>query len=187
MDAALKWEPLAAKIPLRIGMYESPEFLNYTGQWHLGRDTIVFPIGESSSTLMNQVLSAMFAEVVRLDQWPPERELPLVAVISPEIVEFAPEEVPVQIGYQFTFYCAPFTAQPASWTVYANGLPVKRMTLTDLGSPFTSVVAHRASAASMAVKDAIAVFMVDFRRQAGVRECLEPQGSEAGGDLGGDQ
>lgn len=184
MDTALKWEPLATKIPLKIGLYESPEFRQYIGETHLQQHTASLPIGDSSSQLINQVLSAMFAEVVPLDHWPPERELALPVGLRPEIRYFAdlcciePGVHRLQIAYAFTLYCSRLGSE-RSWTVEAEGLTRPSITLADFTSPYERFAARYASAASTAERNAMAIFMVTFRRETAVLECLAAEAIEA--------
>lgn len=75
LDARLSLPPAINKIPLHIGVYYNPNFIEYTPKFQLiacgpnGRKDesglhFIFPVGVASRDLFDQCISSMFASVV---------------------------------------------------------------------------------------------------------------------------
>ncbi len=121
-EPALIREPRPESIPLRIGVYHSPEFRAAKYRHHLTHTTWV--LGEPSVRLLDDALSLMFSDVVRLAR-PPAEAPPsgLAGVIEPRLLSAAfryprAGEVafPTHVAYAFTLY-RPDGSTVASWSV----------------------------------------------------------------------
>jgi len=75
-DARLPVSPAVEQIPLRVGVYYSPEFVEYTKKAELigcapnGRKDrwgifYIFPVGTTSREVFDQIITSMFATVTR--------------------------------------------------------------------------------------------------------------------------
>lgn len=96
LDARLPLNPIRTQMPLRVGVYYSPEFLSYVKKIEFSCPYerygvfFVFPIGAASKDLFDQITSSMFASVSRL----PDRfqssgnESPMDGILELQIESF---------------------------------------------------------------------------------------------------
>jgi hypothetical protein len=125
-------EPRPNPIPLRIGVYYSPEFQSFTYRHHFS-DT-AWILGEPSVKLIREALGLLFIEVVEV---PRPGSGPILRgdlagtieprIVSAEAVYWSEEHIkarvvvqPVHITYGFTLY-SPRGESVASWDVTGRG------------------------------------------------------------------
>jgi len=125
-------EPRPEAVPLRIGVYYSPEFQSFTYRHHFS-DT-AWILGEPSVKLIREALALLFIEVVEVPRPSSGTGLrgDLAGVIEPRIasaeaVYWSEEHIkaglnvqPVHVKYGFTLY-SPRGESVASWDVTGRG------------------------------------------------------------------
>jgi hypothetical protein len=123
-------EPRPDPVPLRIGVYYSPEFQSFTYRHHFS-DT-AWILGEPSVKLIREALALLFIEVVEVPRPGSGASLrnDLAGVIEPRIASakavyrfFNMSEMassPVHVTYGFTLY-SPRGESVASWDVTGRG------------------------------------------------------------------
>jgi hypothetical protein len=125
-------EPRPDPVPLRIGVYYSPEFRSFTYRHHFS-DT-AWILGKPSVRLLHEALTLLFIEVVEVPRpgSGPSLRADLAGTIEPRIVSaeavYRSEEhlkaglavQPVHITYGFTVY-SPRGESVASWDVTGRG------------------------------------------------------------------
>lgn len=131
-EPVLVREPRPEPVPLRVGVYYSPEFRSFTYRHHL-TDT-AWVLGKPSLRLLHNALTLLFLEVVEVPRPGSEPGLrgDLAGIIEPRIVSaeavYRSEEhlkagvavQPVHITYGFTVYSS--SGEPvASWDVTGRG------------------------------------------------------------------
>jgi hypothetical protein len=116
-------EPHPEPVPLRIGVYHSPEFRSAKYRHHLTDTTWV--LGEPSVRLLGDALALMFSEVVEISRRPSEASPPpgLAGMIEPRIASVGfrypragERAFPTHVTYAFTLY-GPDGSPLASWSV----------------------------------------------------------------------
>ena len=126
-EPVLVREPRPEAIPLRIGVYYSPEFRNYTCGDGFSRTVSI--LGKPSVQLFHEALRLLFLEVVEVPRPGSEASLrgDLAGVIEPQIVsareEYGINQVAVwavDVTYRFTL-SSPNGAPLASWEVTGQG------------------------------------------------------------------
>jgi len=131
-EPVLVREPRPDPIPLRIGVYYSPEFQSFTYRHHFS-DT-AWILGEPSVKLIREALGLLFIEVVEVPRPSSGTDLrgDLAGVIEPRIalaeaVYWSKEHIneglpvqPVHVKYGFTLY-SPRGESVASWDVGGRG------------------------------------------------------------------
>jgi hypothetical protein len=98
------------KLPIRVGLYYTPEFANYGKQrqrmgsdvmelkmdpleaWRLLLQISDVPLGKGSAQLLNQASRALFNEVVPVSERAPGKNFSLDCVIEPSIEAFRIED-----------------------------------------------------------------------------------------------
>ena len=101
LDARLPLPPAVNQIPLRVGVYYSPEFVEYTQKYELigcgpngRRDKtsffFIFPVGAASSDLFDQISKSMFTSVTRSSSLTQSmgNTLPIDGILEPRIISF---------------------------------------------------------------------------------------------------
>ena len=134
-EPVLVREPRPEPVPLRIGVYNSPELQDFTYKHHL--TDIGWVLGKPSVRLLNEALALLFVEVVEVPRpgSVPNLRGDLAGTIAPRIVSaeavYVSGEVvsvgtrvllvqPVQVTYGFTVYSQ--SGKPvASWEVTGRG------------------------------------------------------------------
>jgi hypothetical protein len=173
----LRPEPL----PLRIGVYNSPEFQEFTYKHHL--TDIGWELGKPSVRLFNEALGLLFVEVVDVPRPGSGSSLraDLAGTIAPRIVSadavYVSNEVasvgnrvlpiqPVQVTYGFTVY-SPGGKPVASWEVTGRGRqPVDNGGISTLKRNF-----------ELAMAEAARKLVNGFRDIPEVRQWLNEQGA----------
>ena len=132
-EPVLVREPRPEPVPLRIGVYYSPDFRSFTYRDHL-TDT-EWILGKPSVQLLHEALTLLFIEVVEMPRPGSGPSLPgdLAGIIEPRIVSAAVEypytnkELQsgvivqlVHVTYGFTVY-SPSGEPVASWNVTGRG------------------------------------------------------------------
>jgi hypothetical protein len=134
-EPVLVRDPRPQPVPLRIGVYNSPEFQDFTYKHHL--TDIRWVLGKPSVRLFNEALALLFVEVVEVSapDSTPNLRSDLAGTIAPRIVSaeavYRSGEVvnvgtrvlqvqPVRVTYGFTLYSR--SGKPeASWEVTGRG------------------------------------------------------------------
>ena len=99
MKGTMETAPATAKVPLKLGVYYSPDFRNYSYTpypwmsefWDSrGGDRWDCALGNTSARLFDRVFSDMFTSVQSLDSRPPLRgsQTKLDAILEPKIESF---------------------------------------------------------------------------------------------------
>ena len=170
MKSTMEAPPTTARVPLRLGVYYSPDFRNYSYtaytwismNWSSRGDPWVFPLGNTSARLFDRVFSDMFTSVQSLDSRPPLRgsQAKLDAVLEPKIESFDFSEphlkegaYTAEITYRFTLYA--LNGEPlASWTVRGTGSKHRK--------PGFDFASGPGEAADLAMQDAASKFIAGF-------------------------
>jgi len=167
----------AGNVPVRAGIYYSPEFRNYQYKASRGGDQWDFPLGSASVTLFNQAFNTLFKSTESVASRPPlSGKQELSVVIEPKIDAFEfglpflkTGSYTAEITYRFTLYSLkgdPF----ASWTVKGRG--EKR---GQIGFEFAR---WPGEAADLAMRDAANKFLDGFSEVPEVQRWLrEVKGS----------
>lgn len=168
-------EPAPEPVPLRIGVYHSPEFRSAKFRHHFTDTT--WMLGEPSVRLLDDALTLMFSEVVHVFQPPAEASPPpgLAGVIEPRIASagfryprVGERMFPTHVTYVFTLYGA--NGSPvASWSVTGSAAePVEN----PLGA-----VANVKRNFEQAMREAAWKLTREFRDVPEVRRWLEVHGA----------
>jgi hypothetical protein len=154
--------PTTAKVPLRLGVYYSPDFRNYRYVGSRGGDRWDFPLGSSSTRLFDRVFADMFISAQSMGSRPPlsGSKGKLDAVLEPNIESFdftipylKTGAYTAEITYRFTLYA--MNGEPlASWTV--RGFASKH------GKPSFDFARWPGEAADLAMQDAASKFITGF-------------------------
>jgi hypothetical protein len=158
-EPVLVREPRPEPVPLRIGVYNSPELQDFTYKHHL--TDIGWVLGKPSVRLLNEALALLFVEVVEVPRpgSGPNLRGDLAGTIAPRIVSaeavYLSGEVasvggrvlpvqPVQVTYGFTVYSR--SGKPvASWEVTGRGKdPVDNGAVSTLKRNFEGAMAEAA-------------------------------------------
>ena len=172
-------EPRPQQLPLRIGVYHSPELQDFTYKHHL--TDIGWVLGKPSVGLLNDALALLFTEVIEVPKpGSPSMRGDLAGTIVTRIVSAdavylsgqvanvggrtAPIQ-PVHVTYGFTVYSQ--SGKPAaSWEVTGRGsAPVEDGAISTLKRNFESAMAEAAR-----------MFVTGFRDVPEVRNWLAEQG-----------
>lgn len=160
MKGVLGTPPAVERIPLKVGVYYSPEFRNYKHEGSRGGDRWDFPLGSASVSLFDRVFPETFISTMTVESRPPLSGIKLDAVIEPKIEGFdfgipflKTGTYTAEITYRFTLYS--LKGDPvASWTVRGSG--AKR---GQIGFEFAR---WPGEAADLAMQDAATKFMNGF-------------------------
>jgi hypothetical protein len=188
LDARLPLTPVFRQIPLHIGVYYSPEFIEYTRNIEFisvgcgpngGRVNsgfyYKFPVGTASTDLFDQIVTSMFTTVTRTSAAPPylNNTQPVDGILEPLIESFewysvCPNALSTgihiaQVNYVVNFYNGPDGKLVASLRVSGKGSEKLRFCL---GGCKDSI------ASEQAMQDAMAMFMIDFQERQEVRQWL---------------
>jgi len=158
-EPVLVREPRPEPVPLRIGIYNSPELQDFTYKHHL--TDIGWVLGKPSVRLLNEAFTLLFVEVVEVAKpgSGPNLRGDLAGTIAPRIVSaeavYRLGEVvavgtrvlpvqPVQVTYGFTVYSQ--SGKPvASWEVTGRGTePVDNGGIATLKRNFEGAMAEAA-------------------------------------------
>jgi hypothetical protein len=162
MKGTMEAPPTTARVPLRLGVYYSPDFRNYRYVGSRGGDRWDFPLGNSSTRLFDRVFADMFTSVQSLDSRPPlsGSQGKLDAVLEPKIESFdfaipylKTGAYTAEITYHFTL-CALNGEPLASWTVRGAG--------SKHGKPGFDFARGPGEAADLAMQDAATKFITGF-------------------------
>jgi hypothetical protein len=186
LDARVPLPPAFQKIPLHIGVYYSPEFVEYTKKLemlscgpHGRRDRFdiffIFPIGAASKDLFDQITASMFTKVTVTSV--PSRSLntalPLDEILEPEVDffkwdtlcskdYFSEGKMAAAVGYTIRVYGP--DGRPLT-KILVKGLSIEKPKLC-FRDCRDSLVTEKA------IQDAMAKFMVEFPEQPAVRQWL---------------
>ncbi|HKA06893.1 MAG TPA: hypothetical protein VKD71_06515 [Gemmataceae bacterium] len=178
------FEPRAAgaRLPLTIGLSFTQDFSSYTYSAKaplpaLGpRAEFVFPLGEASVALFQQLLPLMFERAIPISSPRAMPEVSLAAIIEMKIEEFhfqfplSPFSIGdyrAELTYRFSLRSA--DGEPlGSWTVKGVGETPLQLTLAS----FDSRTPTAGTAAERAIQDAAMKFVGGFREVPEVRAWL---------------
>jgi hypothetical protein len=177
-EPVLVREPRPEPVPLRIGVYYSPEFRSFTYQHHPAATTWI--LGEPSVRLLHEALTLLFIEVVEVPRpgSGPSLRGDLAGIIKPRIASaaavyghdyvmvMAEIDVSAHVTYGFTVY-SPSGEHVASWDVTGQG-KVSSGNLIDAASPLKQSFEH-------AMREAAWKLTSGFRDISEVREWLTEQ------------
>ena len=71
MKGTMETTPTTERVPLKLGVYYSPDFRNYKYVGSRGGDRWEFPLGNTSVSLFDRVFSDMFTSARSVDSLPP--------------------------------------------------------------------------------------------------------------------
>ncbi len=187
LDAQLPLPPAVKQNPIHIGVYYSPEFVEYKKRIEVilcgpygRRDQsgvfFTFPIGTSSKDLFDQCISSMFSTVTKISDPPPfTKNTPtLDGVLEPRIESFDWDIVCSQNYFSTGKFSAIVRYLISLYD--SDGHLVTSMHLEGRGleKPLLCLGDNckDSRAAEQAMRDAIAKFMIDFQEQPEVKRWL---------------
>jgi len=159
LDARLPMPPAVDQMPLRIGVYYSPQFIQYTKKIDVRKLnlSLIFPVGITSKDLFDQITNSMFATVIKTSVLlPPSDDTSSIdGFLEPRIESFQssvdfsswPVKYMSKVNYTINFYDG------------FDGHLVTSMLFEGWGFCLRSGYSY---AAEMAMQDAMAQFMIDF-------------------------
>jgi hypothetical protein len=162
--------PLIEPLPVTVGVRYGERFRAY--EYRPNEETWVVPLGSANVQLFNRMFTAMFERAVPVtNRTPAARVSELDAIIQPTLEEYDitsptesdPKFYEVSIEYVINLYTA-------------DGERLTRWPLTGTGrSPSKMMRAGEsvAEATSMAMRDAAAGLVIDFRRAPRVKQWLK--------------
>lgn len=183
IDASLDQRPVVEQLPIKIGVYYSPEFSTYEQRTRAPGHVefyFIYQLGDASVALFDQALDGLFQEVVHIKTWP----LPVAdsvgfsAVIIPKVetvsVRSQPSmsvlgPFPVRISYRVSLH-SPTGDEIANWVV-SGSTAYEVSPGFDFGAQAKKKLAIRS-----ALRDAGAKFVIGFRNQPDVKRWLHRQG-----------
>jgi hypothetical protein len=172
MKGTMETTPTTERVPLKLGVYYSPDFRNYKYVGSRGGDGWEFPLGNTSVSLFDRVFSDMFTSARSVDSLPPfsAPQPKLDAVLEPKIESFdfalpflKTGAYTAEITYRFTLYSLRGD-QIASWTVRGSG--------SKHGQVGFEFARWPGEAADMAMQDAATKFMIGFSDDPEVRRLI---------------
>lgn len=189
LDTRLPLHPAIAQVPLRMGVYYSPDYLAFTKKIEFACSTsersdvfFIFPIGAASSDLFDQIIASMFTSVTRrfsLSQLT-DKASSLDGILAPQIESFTWEaicSVPntidhllASIRYRVNLY-DPGGQLVASMQMAGSGYERPRVCFSNCKDSF---------AAEQAMQDAMAKFMLEFCDQPEVKHWMSTLGISCG-------
>ena len=183
IDATLHQKPLIESIPITVGSYSSDVFRSYESVNSLPLQPDIsyrFSLGAPSLLLFDQIFSAMFEKVVKVNSLPllHQDNHDIKAVIEPRIEDVAIDAdlniswIQVDLHYNITLYDLN-GADIANWTIKGSGTSVGL--IKSLNHP---VMVREAT--QNAMRNVAARFMLGFRRNPEARNWLRSIGIAAG-------
>ncbi len=173
-----------------MGKCFSPAISNYEYR-EADEDKIafVFPLGPPSVAMFDRVFTGMFVKTVPVEHCPPatDQGLDVDAVIetqierfwwywtpaTPGIVRNPSRRFEVEITYRFLLY-SPEGETIDSWTVVGSGLSIQEyIPGTSKVIVFLPEPKHLSAAVKLAMRDAAADFITEFRDQLKIREWIQ--------------
>jgi len=201
IDATLDWPPLVEPMPIRVGVYYSPEFANHEYFFDVSifqkgekKDGFI-SIGPPSIALFGQLFEALFETTTHVQnkRFPPE-DPELDAIIEPSInlvSMIVPSRSPdafrakiphqFEVSYSFTLYdpqgyhIGSFTISGSAqetWGAVSHFLFFHEQIFT-LGSSHSVESIFVGELAEKAMRKAAAKFLIGFRGNTGVQNWLK--------------
>jgi len=195
LDARLPLPPAVNQLPLRIVVYYSPEFVEYTKKSKLivcgpngRRDEydifFIFPVGAAASDLFDQISKSMFTTVSRSNSLSPsiDNTLPIDGILEPRIVSFnwdtecsndylSKATYLATISYVINLYDSPEGRLVASIHVDGRATVKPKLCFTTCKASF---------GADLAMQEAMAKFMINFYEHPEIKLWILNHRSEAG-------
>ncbi|MFQ5784615.1 MAG: hypothetical protein ACE5H8_07295, partial [Alphaproteobacteria bacterium] len=177
LNATVQPPPDIAPVPLAVGVHYTPEFETYVHSESRRGDTWAFPLGSASVKLFDDTFSAAFKSIRNVPRRPPlgAGESGLAAVIESRIEGFSftlpflkTGTYTAEITYRFTIY-SPQGDPFASWMETGWGEKKGQMGFEYARWP--------GEAADIAMQDAAAKFLRNFRTVPEVRRWLRERGA----------
>jgi hypothetical protein len=195
LSTRLPIRPAVEQLPLRIGVHYSEEFIESTKKLEVigcgpngRRDPsgifFIFPIGIASRDLFDQVVASMFASVTHVAglSQPPHQPSAIAGLLEPLIESFTWElectdnylsdgKYAAVIEYVVNLY-EPDGQLVKSFRVQGAGFETPRLCFRDCRDSF---------AADQAMLDAMAYFMVEFRKQPEINRWISHHNTSGDG------
>jgi len=186
-DTKLAVSPAIEQIPLHVGVYYSPEFVEYTKKTELigcgpngRRDRMgiffIFPVGTTSRDLFDQIVTSMFATATRTSNHPQplNSAASIDGLLEPQIELFDWDTVCsdeyfshgkfiAKVRYVINLYDSPDGHLVASMHTEGQHSLKPRLCFLDCKDSF---------GAAEAIHDAMAQFIIDFFEQSEVKRWL---------------
>lgn len=170
-------QPVVTQLPLVVGLYMPIEFSSYVYKGERYGYNWEISLGAAQSEGLSRLLAAMFDRVVPVDnlQAPPPGETAMRAILEPQVEEYSfvtPRDAgtpfyAVSIKYRVNVY-SPDGRLAESWPFTGYGI---------VPSEGMSAQKPLARATALAMRDASAKLVVEFRDQAVIRGLI-PAASE---------
>ncbi len=197
---ALEGPPVVEPLELTMGKCFSPAISNYEYR-DADEDKMlyVFPLGSPSVAMFGHVFTGMFVKTVPVEHCPPatDQGLDVDAVIDTQIERFwwywtpatpgidptgpgTPRDFSVEITYRFILY-SPEGETIDSWTVVGSGLYIwEYIPGTSKLIVFLPESKWLSAAVKLAMRDAAADFITEFRDQPKIREWIQKRDVSSG-------
>lgn len=185
LDARLSIPPAVKQMPQHIGVYYSPEFIEFkkkielgclrNGKWEKTSFFFTFPVGTASRDLFNQCLSSMFTsvETIPAPHLRSNQAFSIDGWLEPKIESFN-WEMNCTNDY---FSAGSFTATIVYLIkIYDSDghlvTSIKAMGTSTAKSPKPCFKDCRDSPTEQAIQDAMAKFLIDFYDRAEIQQWL---------------
>ncbi len=185
---ALEGPPVVEPLELTMGKCFSPAISNYEYRSDDEKKLLyIFPLGPPSIAMFDRVFTGMFVKTVPVEHCPPatDQGLDVDAVIDTQIErfwwymtpvansQFTSRRFKVRITYRFILY-SPEGETIDSWTVVGSGLSIQEyIPGTSKVIVFLPEPKHLSAAVKLAMRDAAADFITEFRDQLKIREWIQ--------------
>ncbi len=189
-DMQLPLPPVVKQLPLRVGVYYTPEFVEYikkvelTGCGPSGRRDktgifFIFPVGTASQDLFDQIISSMFTTVISTSNPPQslDKVLPIDGLLEPRIESFDWDTVcsddyfskwksKTRVSYLINLYDSLDGSLVTSMYIEGQSTVLKPKLC------FMFKDCNESLGVAQAIQDAMAKFMIDFHEQSEVGRWL---------------
>jgi hypothetical protein len=180
--------PLVEKLPLKVGIYYSPEFLTCKFSTFAFYYNIVYSPGPESMESFNYTFESIFTDVVYLDTLPPliDRQMEVDFIIKPNIedsvveliyptdtnVYFATTHRRAEINYLFVFQ-APDGSETSSWKIRGTG--IVHGSITDMFKHYFQFFIPIKQSIQYAIYDASAKFLAEIQENKELMKWMQDQ------------
>jgi len=179
LNPKLDKQSLYDPIPLTVGYYKNPELINRLEERDYNRSgSFVFPIGQASTELFEQILATMFAKVVPT----PNRNIKrfsgtqqLAGIIDIDITEFFSSVDSMYTGNPFPYSITYKISITDSFGNPVASWPVTSHCNTSQACPGRLFCTH-SDVVEFVMQDAMAKFMVDFHNKPEITKWLSDLG-----------
>ncbi len=197
---ALEGPPVVEPLELTMGKCFSPAISNYEYRSRPRSPAplpvkYIFPLGPPSVAMFDRVFTGMFVKTVPVEHCPPatDQGLDVDAVIETQIERFwwyitpvsgsilrSYDTSEVKVTYRFLLY-SPEGETIDSWTVVGSGLNIpKYIPGTSKFIEFLPEATWLSAAVKLAMRDAAADFITEFRDRPKIREWIQKRDVSSG-------